>query len=401
MPEFTYTARDNAGEKVSGSIAAENRREALATLSAKALFPIEVDTTSKVVEDARVRRVPGQLLAVAYGQLSDLLRSGVPLLRALEVLQNQTSHAALKHTLHQVHRHVKDGATLAEAMSRFRRVFGDMAVSMVRAGGEGAFLEEALARVAAFTETQDDLRKRTLGAVAYPAVLAVVGTVVVTVLIVFFVPKFDELFARLRDRGELPALTEWLLWTSRQLGGWLGLLILAVVVLGGWSLAWRLRTDSGRLWFDRIKIRLPLAGKIFLNLAVARFCRVLGTLLRNGVPILRSLEIAREATGNRVLGAAVADATENITAGQTLAEPLAASGRFPPTVVEMIAVGEQSNNLEEVLPNIADSLERQTWRRLDLAVRLLEPALLVILAGVVLVVVLALLLPVFRLMSAF
>ena len=146
--------------------------------------------------------------------MADLLRSGVPLLRAIECVEKQTSHPGLKAILGEIHRRVEDGSTLADAMARFENVLGEMAVSMVRAGGEGGFLEEALARVAQFTETQDDLKKRTMGAIAYPAFLAVVGTVIVVVLIVFFVPKFGELFKQLREKGELPVVTEWLLNTS-------------------------------------------------------------------------------------------------------------------------------------------------------------------------------------------
>ena len=205
---------------------------------------------------------------------------------------------------------MEDGSTLADAMGRFENVLGEMAVSMVRAGGEGGFLEEALTRVAQFTETQDDLKKRTMGAVAYPAFLAVVGTIIVVVLIVFFVPKFDELFERLREQGELPAITEWLLATSaflRQLGPARCWPLLAVAAGGCGVGCGPTRAAGGptacgsacRWW-----------GRCSCGLAVARFCRVLGTLLHNGVPILRSLEISRDATGNRVLAAAIGEATE-------------------------------------------------------------------------------------------
>lgn len=395
MPEFSYVARSHDGEKVSGSITADGRREALAALAGQALFPIDVQADSPVVRDDRVRRVPAQLLANTYGQMADLLRSGVPLLRSLEVLEKQTSHAGLTHVLGQMHRQIEDGATMAEAMDRFERIFGEMTVSMIRAGGEGGFLEEAFSRVAEFTEAQEDLKKRTIGALVYPVFLAAVGLVVVTVLIVFFVPRFESLFDRLREEGELPALTIGLLWTSHQLWRW-GWLVLLAAVGAAWYLRRWLGTETGRFWWDRVRLRLPLAGPIFLSLAVARFCRVLGTLLRNGVPILRSLESSSEATANRVLAEAVRKASENISAGQPLAKPLAASGQFPPIVVEMIAVAEQANTLEKVLLEIADSLERRTWRRLDLAVRLIEPILLLILAAAVLVVVIALLLPVLR-----
>ena len=160
-----------------------------------------------------------------------------------------------------------------------------------------------------------------------------------------------------------------------------------------------METDAGRWWADSVRLKLPLLGPVFLGLAVSRFCRVLGTLLHNGVPILRSLQISRDATGNRVLAAAIGEATENISAGQPLAGPLGASGQFPPIVVEMIAVAEQANNLETVLLSVAETQERQTWRRLDLTVRLLEPIMLLILAGIILILVIALLLPVLRMSS--
>jgi general secretion pathway protein F/type IV pilus assembly protein PilC len=395
MPPFNYIARDRAGARVTGTLEAASRREVLATLASQDLFPLEVDGATSAEGEVRVGRVPPQLMATTLGQLSDLLAAGVPVLRALEVLRKQSSHAALREVLVQVHRRVEDGATLAEAMSRFPRVFGEMAISMVRAGSEGGFLEEALARVATFTETQEDLKGRTLGAVAYPCFLACVGTIVVLVLLVFFVPMFDPIFATMRQRNQLPPLTELLLTTSAlsaKIGPW----VLAAAAVGGWFL-WRwLRTDKGRRARDLVKLRLPVAGKIFRNLAVARFCRVLGTLLHNGVSILRSLDISSDAAGNRILAEAIHKATETISAGKTLAAPLAACGYFPPTVVEMISVAEESNSLEKVLLDIADGLERRTWRQLDLAVRLLEPIMLLLLASVVLVLVIALLLPMFR-----
>ncbi|MGD0654290.1 MAG: type II secretion system F family protein [Thermoguttaceae bacterium] len=399
MTDFQYIARDNTGQKISGMIQAAGRREATAALVARSLFPVEIGESVKSIEPKKVRRVPGQLLSTTFAQMADLLHSGVPLLRSLEVIQKQTTHAGLNHILEEIHHQVEEGATLADAMNRFPRIFNDMSISMIRAGGEGGFLEEALSRVAQFTEAQEDMKKRTLGAVAYPAFLCVVGVTVVTVLIVFFVPQFGDLFARLRERNELPAATDWLLWLSDMLrthGWWM----LPALIAGGWFSRHWLLTQKGGMWLDRLKLKLPLVGPILQSLAVARFCRILGTMLRNGVPILRSLEISRNATGNRVLGEAIAEATENISAGQSLAEPLRASGRFPPTVVEMIAVAEQANNLENVLLDVADSLEKTTWRKLDLAVRLIEPILLLILAAAVLLVVVALLLPMFKMSQA-
>jgi general secretion pathway protein F/type IV pilus assembly protein PilC len=396
MPEFNYVACDAAGVRQSGTISAASRREAAAALSGRALFPVSMEDARPMAEPKRMRRVPAALLAVTYGQLADLMRSGVPLLRALIVVEKQTSQPGLKAIMEDVRRQVEDGKTLADAMIRYQNVLGEMAVSMVRAGSEGGFLEEALTRVAQFTEGQDDLKKRTTGALAYPLFLAVVGTIIVTVLIIFFVPKFEDLFKSLRERGELPAVTEGLLAVSGALRSWPVVFIVAGVAAGVWWLRRWLATDEGRWWADSMRLRLPLLGPVFLGLAVSRFCRVLGTLLHNGVPIIRSLQISRDSTGNRVLGDAIGKATENISAGQSLAGPLGASGKFPPIVVEMIAVAEQANNLENVLVSIAETQERQTWRRLDLTVRLIEPIMLLILASVILVLVVALLLPVMK-----
>ena len=397
MPEFAYTARNMSGERVSGRVSAGSEREAVATLSAKELFPIDV-AAEKEVKSRFGGRVSGQLMSTTYSQMASLLRSGVPLLRTLRVLRDQTSNTTLQRVLTDVHDRVEDGSTVADAMGQHPKVFDEMGLSMIRAGGEGGFLEEALDRVAMFTEQYEDLKARTVGAMAYPIFLAVAGTSVVTALMVFFVPKFAQMFERLRERGELPAMTEWLLFISNTMRS-SGLFILIGLIIFTFFLYSRLQTERGKRTRDLLKLKTPGMGPIFKAFAVARFCRVLGTLLRNGVPILKSLEISREAAGNRILSEAIADASDNITSGESLAAPLGASGHFPSTVVEMISVAEESNTLDTVLVDIAEGLEKRTARRLDLMVRLLEPLMLLILAGFVLFVVMALLLPVIKMSS--
>jgi general secretion pathway protein F/type IV pilus assembly protein PilC len=398
MPNFAYVARDQKGKRVTGTLAAGSEREVITLLSGKSLFPLRVEAEKKVRDFGFRRRVSGQIMATLYSQLAGLLRSGVPLLRSLQVLKNQSSNAALKEVLQEVHDKVEDGATLAEAMRPHPRVFGELPISMIRAGGEGGFLEDALQRVAQFTEQQEDLKSRTMSALAYPMFLGVIGTLVVFGLLIFFVPNFGQIFEDLREQGQLPAITEWLMWTSETLTRF-GIVILLALGLLVVYLRSQLATETGRRLLDRYRIKVPVFGNIYLSLAVARFCRVLGTLLHNGVPILKSLEISRDAAGNVVLSDAIRDASENISAGDSLATPLASSGHFPNTVVEMIAVAEESNTLDQVLVNIADGLERQTERRLDLAVRLLEPIMLLVLAIIVLIVVIALLLPIFKMTS--
>lgn len=399
MSHFDYIARDAGGQRIAGTLEAATRQEVIANLAGRALFPVKIETRKTAELPFVGRRIPRQIMAISLGQLADLLQSGVPLLRSLEILKRQSSHSAMRAVFADLHHEVEGGVTLAEAMQRHERAFGAMTISMVRAGSEGGFLEDSLARIATFIEAQEDLKGRTIGAIAYPCVLASLGLSVVVVLLVFFVPKFETIFAAMRERGELPLLTEWLLDANRFMWSWS--LWIAPIAAVGIIAAWRwLNTEKGRRWRDLMKLRLPIAGGIISNLAIARFCRVLGTLLSHGVPILAALKISSESAGNRILMETILQATENISAGETLAQPLAKCKHFPETIVEMIAVAEESNRLSEVLVNIAESLERRTFRRLDLAVRLLEPLMLLLMAGIVLFLVIALLLPMFKMSTA-
>lgn len=391
MPDYSYIARDMSGQRKTGVLTANSQHDVLTQLDGLSLMPVEIKV-AKDTNTLRNKRVGGQVMANAYNQLAALLRSGVPLLRALTVMSSQASKPALKAVLEDIKLRVEDGEPLPNAMARFPRVFNDMSVNMVRAGTEGGFLEDALERVASFTEQQEDMKGRAAGALAYPVFLACVGSAVVTVLIVFFVPKFEPLFKSLREKGELPAATDMLLNFSAFLQGY-WMFIIGAAVVGIFAAIAFLKSDDGKYWLDWAKIKMPLFGSIFLSLAVARFCRVLGTLLENGVPILRSLDISRKAAGNKILSTSIEKASENITAGEKLATPLAASGHFPNQVVEMISVAEESNSLDTVMVQISDSLERTTFRRMDILVRLLEPMMLLVMAGIVFFIVLALMVP--------
>jgi general secretion pathway protein F/type IV pilus assembly protein PilC len=395
MPEYRYTARNEQGAKIEGVLDAATETEATAALSAGGLFPLEISPILKQVTTGKVRRVSGQLLASFYSQLADLLRGGVPLLRSLKILHDQTSNINLKYVLDNVYRRVEAGETLAEAMGRYQIVFGEMGVQMIRAGSEGGFLEESLTHVANYTEAQDDLRGRITGALVYPVLLLFFLISVVTSILVFIVPYFEPLFNDLRKRGELPQITELLLFISAQMKyvivGIIPILILGFIWFRFWS-----RTEHGHRVIDRLKLRLPIAGRVYEGFAVARFCRVLGTLLKNGVPIVKSLDISADATGNKILADAVQHASENISGGSRLAGPLAESGCFPRSIVEMISVAEESNTLDSILIDISISLEKRNWRSLDLAVRFIEPMMLMLLGAVVLFLVLALMLPIFN-----
>lgn len=393
MAEFHYTARPLSGVDVQGTITAASRQDVIQTLAGQALFPLRVDEVAPRAVVAR--KVAARLLAPVYSQLADLLHAGVSLLKALEIIAEQNSQPAVAQVLDEVRDRVANGMSLAQAMLAHPQVFPELVASIVRAGEEAGFLEDALKRIALFTERQEELKSRVLGAVAYPAFLLVAGTLIVIGMLVFFVPNFTPIFERLAEAGELPLPTRILMFVSdltRRHG-----IVLALLFLGVAWLLWRLATgESGRRFLARWQLELRIVGPIVQGIAIARFCRVLGTLLHNGVPILQSLRVAKDATGNQILRDAIAQAADNLSSGKTLAQPLAACGRFPREVIEMIAIGEKANRLDQVLIDVADTLERRTGRQLDLFVRLLEPAMLLVMAGVILFLVIALLLPVFQ-----
>ncbi len=401
MPQYAYTARTANGQDVIGTMTAGSKREMLEALAEKKLFPIRVDAAdAKRGWFGAGARVSPALVAMTLSQLADLLQNGVPLLRAIRLLADQATNPRLSEILEDICAKVTEGTSLDVAMAEHPRIFNDLAISMVRAGSEGAFLEDALKRIADFMELQEELKSRLRGAMFYPAFLALLGTVVTTTLIVFFVPKFSELFERLeQDGGGLPLATVLLLGMSDFLGRF-GLFVLGA--LGGliWWLKRFFAGARGRRVLDRWKLKLPVLGPIFANTAISRFCRVFGTLLKNGVPMLKSLEISSTSTGNVILTEAVRQASENVSSGETLARPLAACGLFPRSIMAMITVAEESNNLENVLVSIADGLDRQMERHLDLMVRMVEPIMLLLMGCGIGFVMVALLLPVFEMSNA-
>lgn len=330
-----------------------------------------------------------------YDLLADLLESGVAPLKALDVLHEQTAHPVLRTTLADIRSQVADGSTLSQAMTSHPGLFKELAVSMIHAGEEGGFLEDSLKRIARFTERQEELKGRVFGALAYPAFLLVAGCVVVAGMLTLFVPKFEPLFERMRARGELPLPTMALLDISHTLRSHAGWIILMLVIVGLAVHKW-VTQENARQRFDHLRLKVAGIGPIVRSLAISRFCRVLGTLLTNGVPLLHALDIARKATGNRAISAAIGAAAQSVSSGNALADPLAASGYFPRDVLEMITVGEQANRLESILLNVADKLDRRTQRKLDVLVRLLEPALMVVMAAVIGLLVVALLMPIFE-----
>jgi type II secretory pathway component PulF len=328
--------------------------------------------------------------------LGDLLKAGVSIDRALMTLREQTSNQQLCDILGDVHKEVLAGKTFHEAFAKHPTIFGTLYVSMVKAGETGGFLEEVLHRLAGFIEKDEELKSRIKAALAYPTLLMTIGFLAITFLMVFFIPRFSEIFDKMG--GNLPLPTQIVMAISYFLKDyWFAFLAGTLALIAG---AKRFtETDKGRAWIDQTLLQIPLFGDIVRKNAISRFTRTLGTLLRSGVPILSALQIAKEAMVNVVLMADIDEASIGVKQGKTLAELLRQSHTFPRMVIDMIAVGEEGGNLDEVLVNIADTYDVQVDRSVRTFVSLFEPALLLFMACVVGFIVISMLLPVFTLSS--
>lgn len=389
MPTFTYTARKLNGEQVAGLMQADSEASVARTLDEQALFPVQI-RLQKAGGLTVGRKVKLREVGVVYSQLGDLLGAGVPMLRALTILAKVGLSGKMAHLVAQVREDVSAGESLADSMAKHPEAFSTLHAAVIRAGERAGFLEDALHDLAGYIERQDELRGKVRGALIYPAVLVAVGVVMITGLLVGIVPKFKGMFGNI----DLPLPSVVLFALSDILRGHL-FLVVAVLLLAGISFRAFVRSETGRVLWDRFRLKIPVLGGVFRMVGVTRFCRVLGTMLANGVPILQALAISKDAAGSVVMSEHIEQAAESVRAGDTLSEPLRRSGLFPEEIVEMIAVGEESNQLEKVLVRTAETVDRRTARQVDQAVRLIEPLILVFLAGIVGFIAMGLLYPIF------
>jgi general secretion pathway protein F/type IV pilus assembly protein PilC len=398
MPTFTYRARNPDGEQVTGTLVADTSNAAARMLDERSLLPIELQQLKeggRAFLLGRGRRVSASKVGVMYEQLSDLLGAGVPLLRSLEVLTKQASVPALARVLREIRDDVSGGDTLADAMDKHPSTFPPLHASMVRAGEAGGFLEDVLSRLSDFVARQDALRNKFIGSMIYPCVLLVLGLGAVAFVMSFVVPKIRPLL----EQQELPWPTRVVFGIADTLGTHslevAGTILVVVIIVVGF-----LQSPAGRLARAKLQLRAPGLGKVYTMISVCRFCRILGTLLANGIPILQSLKIAKDSTGNMILAESIDKAAENVRHGEPLAGPLATSNLIPPAIIDMISVAEESNTLEKVLVQIADTQEERTGRQIDLLVRLLEPMMLLLMGLMVGFIAFALLVPILKLATS-
>ncbi len=398
MPQFEYIAVNNAGKHINGVLEAESEAGVLRLLEEKNLFPVTVEGkagTNAKAADRPTYRVKSRDVGMMYGQLADLIESGVPMMRALDSLIKSTVNKHLEAVLKQVRQFVADGRTLTEALREFPEVFPPLHTAMVQAGERASFLEEVLASLATFIERLDELRSTVIGSMIYPALLAFVGTVVMVGALLFFVPRFEPLLAG----AQKPLPTEILFGASHILRAWWYLMpLIGGLIIGALWSAWQ--SESNRRTIERWQVKIPVVGMALKMVAITRFCRILGTMLANGVPMLGALKISKDATGSGLLSEQIGEATESVRDGKSLSYPLAQGNYFPEQILAMISVAEESNNLDKVLLQIANTVERRTNRQVDQAVRLVEPVILCLVAAGIGFMALGLLLPIFTMASA-
>lgn len=398
MAVFSYKAKDAKGQVIAGSLEAETVNAVISRLQAMGYFPVSVENESEkkrrttAVAKRLARRVRINDLATFNRQLADLLSSGIPLVRALGIIQNQTANESLVEIIGQIAQDVAGGDSLAGAMAKHPKVFSKLYVAMVRSGEAGGMLDVVLSRLADFAETEAEVRAKIKAALAYPVVMVFAGIGAVTILMTVVMPKILKIYSELNQT--LPWPTQALIAISDFLRTYWFVIFAGV---GGAAIAlWRiLKTPEGKRAFDRLLVQIPLLGPMIVKREIANFARTFGSLLHNGVSILPALEIVHEVLTNTVVADEVAKIPEHVTQGEGVAGPLKKSKVFPPVVVNMIAIGEETGRLDDVLLKVARSYELEVERAVKTLTSLIEPLIILGMGVVVGFIVIAMLLPIF------
>jgi type IV pilus assembly protein PilC len=396
MPSFTYTARDARGAIKSATLEAASREDVVAQLRRQRMNVIKVEEAAKA-PGKRLGSIKMRDIVIFTRQFSTMINAGLPLVQALDILSRQSENPALQSVTKQVVFDVESGNTVADALRKHPKAFGDLYVNMVAAGEAGGILDTILMRLATFMEKNDALIRKVKGAMIYPGVIMSVAVGAVVVLLVFVIPTFQEMFASVGLTLPLP--TRIVIGASQFLQSFWW------AIVGGAAAAAVLlqrfyATPDGQLLIDRLLLRLPVLGDVLRKSAVSRFTRTLGTLVSSGVSILDGLEITAKTSGNRVIQDAIMESRTSIAGGDTIAGPLQRSNVFPPMVISMIAVGEQTGGLDEMLSKIADFYDEEVDAAVSGLLALLEPLMIVILGGVVGGMIVAMYLPIFDMINA-
>lgn len=378
MPTFTYSARALTGELQTGEIDLPSRDDVIGYLRRQRLIPVKVEQRRVTLQLSFGSRIRTRDVVIFTRQFATMINAGLPLVQSLDILAKQSQNKALRKIIEQVLYDVESGNTLADSLRKHPKAFSDLYVNMVAAGEASGTLEQVLSRLADFLESQAKLKNKVTSALAYPAFMLLMGIATVSIMMVVVVPKVTAIFEDF-ERA-LPWYTRLLIFVSDVFANywWLlgGLLVVGFIAFRRWK-----NTPKGRERWDRFTLDVPLFGPLILMVAVSRFARTLATLLRSGVPLLNAMEITRNVLGNTELMRVIEEARVSIREGESIAAPLKRSKRLPPIVTHMIAVGERSGQLEEMLENVADSYDAQVESKVQTLTSLLEPLLIVLLGS--------------------
>lgn len=421
MPKFNYVALDTKGKEISGVLETDSTSNAVSRIREMGYFPTSVVEADKAGKKAgkpiaapvtagkapkkgggglgkmelkflSSGKVKSKVLTAFTRQLATLIDSGLPLLRGLNVLRRQEKNPTLKRTLQQLSEAVEGGSTFSEALAQHPKVFDRLYVNMVRAGEAGGVLDVTLSRLAEFQEKAQKIKNKVVSAMVYPVVVMTVAVTILAFLMVAIVPKFKDIFNDLLEGSQLPALTQFVIGVSnivkeRALYVLVAIVILVILikVVG--------KTAKGRFLLDTLKLNAPVFGQLIRKVGISRFSRTLGTLIASGVPILQALNIVRETTGNAVIAKAVSQVHDSVKEGESIVQPLEASRVFPPMVISMIEVGEETGALPDMLMKVADVYDDEVDNAVAALTSLLEPIMIVFLALIVGTIVIALFMP--------
>jgi general secretion pathway protein F len=400
LPTFVYKALDPKGHEVSETITEVSREAVIDQLMTNGLVPISVDQHEDPMPSfqglvSRSRRVTKSDVESFIRELANLLAAGVPLSRSLNILGREASNKAAGRQWAAIRDCVADGMSLADSLARWPKSFPPVYVAMVHAGETGGFLDLVLGQIANFQSREQKLLGKVKAATIYPIILAVLGILIVIFLTTFFIPRFSAIFEEFG--GALPWLTLVIVGASEfMMKYWM--IILGVVVLIGLGMQKTLASEEGRRVTERLLLQVPLFGSVVARFALVRFCRMLGTLVGAGVPLVSALQVANEAIGNQTLADAVSETVKKVRNGASLAAGMAGCPQlFPPSVIEMISVAEETGRLDEELVRMASAFEEDLDQRLSMLVAQAEPALLFIMAAIVGTIIIGMLLPIFSL----
>ena len=408
MPLFAYSAVDAQGKTHQGTLEANSAADAAAAIKKKGQFPTNISETTAAASGKAAGKgfsfkfslgggggtgkVPSKTLTVFTRQLSTLISAGLPLLRSLRTLGKQEKDANLKKIMAGLSESVEGGTTFSEALTQHPKAFNKLYVNMVKAGELGGVLEIVLTRLAEFAEKSQRIKGKVTSAMVYPLVVLTIAVGIVTFLMLFIVPKFEAIFKDMLGGRPLPFITQMIMDLSRFIQGNFILIAVAIIVAVV-AARFAMKMPGVAATVDNYKLKIPLFGDMLTKTSVARFSRTLGTLVSSGVPILQALNITRDTAGNLRVSKAVESIHDNVKEGESMVTPMEASGIFPPMVVSMVQVGEETGQLPDMLTKVADVFEEEVDNAVSGLTSLLEPVMIVLLALVVGTIVVALFLP--------